>query len=107
MIGGSSIRYYDRDGRSITLHEMEQLKWSGTDYDRVGLTQVGNLSVSTVWLGMDHRSGDGPPLIFETMVFDEAAVEWLDDQWRYSTLDEARAGHESVVAALERREPLS
>jgi hypothetical protein len=27
------------------------------------------VDVSTIWLGINHRFGDGAPLIFETMVF--------------------------------------
>ncbi len=52
--------------------------------------------VSTVYIGMDHSFGDGPPLIFETMVFggdDEIQV-------RYSTKEEALAGHREVVDSL-------
>lgn len=47
--------------------------------------------VSTVFLGLDHRhGGHGRPILFETMIFggphDQA-------QWRYTTAEEARAGH--------------
>jgi len=52
--------------------------------------------VSTVWLGLDHRfRGDGPPLIFETLVFDARGHAWA--QWRWATEAEARAGHARVV----------
>jgi hypothetical protein len=59
--------------------------------------------VSTVYLGMNHQWGDGPPLIFETMVFggDEG-----EPCWRYSTEEQARAGHDRVVAALRAGEDL-
>ena len=54
--------------------------------------------VSTVWLGLNHQYGDGPPLIFETMVFggdgDSRECE------RYSTEAEALAGHKAMVARL-------
>lgn len=50
--------------------------------------------ISTVWLGLDHQWGDGPPLIFETMVFGGPNDQ---DQYRYSTEDEARAGHAEIV----------
>lgn len=53
------------------------------------------IHISTVWVGLDHQFGDGPPLIFETMVF-SAAGEELDME-RYSTLAKARAGHEALV----------
>jgi hypothetical protein len=50
--------------------------------------------VSTVFLGLDHQFGNGPPLLFETMVFGGA-----DDQlcWRYPNYDDAIAGHNKAV----------
>lgn len=54
--------------------------------------------VSTTLIGLDHRFiGDGPPLIFETMVFPEEC-NWSElDVRRYATEEEARAGHEEMV----------
>lgn len=53
------------------------------------------IRVSTVFLGLDHSWGDnGPPLIFETMIF---GGEHSDKQWRYSTWDQAEAGHKEAV----------
>lgn len=58
--------------------------------------------VSTVWLGIDHSFGSGPPLIFETMVFnsdgkkDGRLGSELDCE-RYSTEAEAIAGHAAMV----------
>lgn len=50
--------------------------------------------VSTVWISLDHSFGEGPPLIFETLIFGGG----LDgDMERYSTLEAAHAGHEAVV----------
>lgn len=57
----------------------------------------GDIAVSTVFLGLDHQFGDGPPLLFETMVF---SGEHDQDQWRYSTWDEAVAGHDAAVDKL-------
>lgn len=58
--------------------------------------------ISTVWLGMDHQFGAGPPLIFETMIFtdDENLDTWCD---RYATEAEAAAGHRRVVDAIQRQ----
>ena len=60
------------------------------------------VTVSTVHLVFDHQYSDGPPLIFETMVFGIA-----DDnpQWRYSTEEEAKLGHQKVVELLRLRVP--
>lgn len=57
--------------------------------------KVGEVRISTVFLGLDHAFGSGgPPLIFETMVF---GGELADEQDRYSTWDEAEAGHVAMV----------
>jgi hypothetical protein len=63
----------------------------------VGKDTIGEVFVSTVFLGIDHSYGDGPPLLFETMVF----RGHLDErQWRYSTWDQAEAGHARIVQAV-------
>lgn len=46
--------------------------------------------ISTVFLGLDHSFGDGPPLLFETMIFGGEHDQW---QERCSTWDEAEAMH--------------
>ena len=50
--------------------------------------------ISTVWLGLDHECEDGmPPLLFETMIFSPGTFSEIYCD-RYSTWDEAVAGHE-------------
>lgn len=64
-------------------------------------TRVGRLEVSTVFLGTDHRfGGNGPPLLFETMIFGGQHDEF---QERYSTWEEAEAGHAMAVAIVSKR----
>jgi hypothetical protein len=58
--------------------------------------------VSTVWLGLNHNFGEGPPLIFETMVTDPAG-KWEDYQERYSTEEEAMKGHKRAIRRFSRR----
>ena len=41
-----------------------------TSHRQVAKTDLGDIRVSTVFLGLDHSLGDGPPLLFETMVFE-------------------------------------
>lgn len=59
-------------------------QWFGSgDQHMVKKTQVGDVKVSTVFLGLDHNySPTGPPLIFETMVF---GGKMDQEEWRYST----------------------
>ena len=88
---------YDRQGRPIaTIEEWGRLH-ADMAYKRVAETTVGRLWVSTVWLGLDHSFGDGPPLIFETMVFVAGEGGTDLDCIRYSTEAEALEGHQRVV----------
>ena len=57
---------------------------------RVARDENDEILVSTVFLGLDHNWGEGPPILFETMIF---GGEHDEDQWRYETWDEAIAGH--------------
>lgn len=93
--------YYDRQGNPISDDE-----WSATFRDpelkRVAETTVGGIWISTVWLGLDHGWGSGPPLIFETMAF-ALGVSWSELAGnRYATEAEALAGHEEIVARARR-----
>jgi hypothetical protein len=88
--------YYDMDGRPMTLQQ-----WAETFEDiegrRIGYTELpGGCQVSTVWLGLDHAFGDGPPLIFESMVFGPDSSVDLDCI-RYSTREQAELGHAELV----------
>jgi len=88
--------HYDKQGEPIGLLEWAKLL-EDNEYRRVGYTKVEGCAVSTVWLGLNHQYGDGPPLIFETMI--DTGDGW-DDERRYSTLEEAQKGHTVAVAEL-------
>lgn len=82
---------------------------------KVALTTIGRVNISTVFLGLDHNHWEGPPLIFETMIWvtvpealDKYGIsnhgrEWLDGQQRYSTLEEARQGHAAIEEGVKER----
>ncbi len=104
-------RLYDRNGEPLEL-----MAWA-TAFEDAENKQVAHdvlnngKRVSTVWLGLDHQFGDGPPLIFESMVFSTKLVlarrfpflfrktdfDELDTR-RYATEAEAVAGHRELVA---------
>jgi len=56
---------------------------------------IGEATVSTVFLGIDHGFGGTSPRLFETLVF---VGEHHRDGRRYATWDEAMAGHQESVA---------
>jgi hypothetical protein len=72
-------RYYYPDGKPIVSNELfpDTLQWAllfnETKQRIVGkTTTLYGENLSTVWLGLDHSFGTGPPLpplIFETMLF--------------------------------------
>lgn len=89
------MSYYDRQGKLTTLIELSE-KFEDMEYKIVKRTIVGEYTVSTVWLGLDHNLFKGNPLIFETMIFYKDRNS-LDYQERYSTEEEALLGHEIAI----------
>lgn len=65
---------------------------------RVAYTELGSPDkrVSTVFLSTDHSFGGPTPLLFETMSFGFGS----EIQERYETVEEARQGHQQIVAEL-------
>lgn len=105
-----------------TTTEVDLLTWAAWfenfENRRVAYYEREGYWVSTVFLGIDHNWGKGPPLLFETMVFSDVreqrkwpgsertflAIEELGDLMnRYSTKDDALIGHQRFVKELNRR----
>jgi hypothetical protein len=90
-------RWYVLDGHKVVpardVHEWGRCFESA---DRiVAQDTIGSVRVSTVFLGLDHSFlPGGPPLFFETMTFGQP----LDQECvRYSTWEEAEAGHTAML----------
>lgn len=81
---------YILDGKT-PVPLFDTTKW-GLQVDKIiGKDQFGSVSVSTVFLGMDHSFGGGDPVLFETMIFGGEHDQY---QERYCTWDEAEKGHQ-------------
>jgi hypothetical protein len=81
------------------VEEPDLLTWARSfeEDDRIVKQEdVGNVWVSTVFLGIDHSFNGGPPLLFETMAFYGRGGHDLL-QYRCSTWAEAEAQHEGAV----------
>lgn len=78
------------------------LECAGSEHDkdrRIAATQVGDHWVSTVFLVNDHNfGGEGPPVLWETMVFDPEG-HGAQSQ-RYISEIQALAGHDQIVAMV-------
>jgi hypothetical protein len=98
----------DKDGiaRPINLTHTDSLieYWKAlaeqrrVKLDIIILKDENEVKISTVFLGVDHAFGDGPPMLFETMIFglptDETEGEYQD---RCTTRDEALVMHDKAV----------
>ena len=90
-------------GKNHELIEADLITWAEffESKDRiVAQENVGEVRVSTVFLGIDHNFGEGEPLLFETMIF---GGERDEEQYRYATWDEAEKNHKTIVEELKGR----
>ena len=94
IVAKMNARYFDRTGKSMTLWEWVW-KFSDMDYCVIKRTYLRHARkwVSTVWLGLNYQFSDGPPKIFETMVFQWGSHQAMDCE-RTSTEQDARLAHE-------------
>jgi hypothetical protein len=76
-------------------------EWFGRANRRVKETYVGDLCVSTIFLGLDHSWHEGPPVLWETMVFDAQRDE-VDMDRCAGSREQAEAMHELMVIKYER-----
>lgn len=81
---------------SLTFFEqMKEMRKNNEKH--VAKDEINGHIVSTVWLGMDHKFNDeGPPLLFETMVFDKNSLGEIYFN-RYSTNPQAEEGHKKAI----------
>jgi hypothetical protein len=88
--------YILKDREPVAVESLEQwARWRAAEIDNhVADDTFGEVRVSTIFLGLDHSFGDGPPLLFETMIF---GGKHDQEQWRCSTWDEAQKQHADAV----------
>lgn len=116
--------FFDRQGKPMTRDQYAEAKYESDEYRRIGLDTYPDLTdairaedplaatksvvtVSTVWLGIDHGFGfvsagsdeNYQPIIFETMIF--SGDDMVDTQCtRYATESQAIEGHWRTINDL-------
>lgn len=93
--------FYNLIGKKVVPVSLQNWKFEPDRH--ITETTVGKYWVSTVFLGLD-RGWDGPPVVFETMVFtpSKSKDKWDNYQERYRTYDAALIGHERIVMEIRR-----
>lgn len=96
--------YFVLDGHKVRATR-DMLEWARMFEDHAARTvaksEIGGVEVSTVFLGLDHNfSGDGPPKLFETMIFQSKSDEL--DGWcqRCSTWEQAEQQHDAACLVV-------
>ena len=95
------MKSYTLDEKGTPVHEPDMMTWARwfESADRkVAKETIGEAEVSTVFLGLDHNWGDGPPILWETMVFGGPLDQ---EQERCSgSREQAEAMHAEMVAKV-------
>lgn len=89
--------YFDRGGVPIDYERWQALRQED-DYCRVALDDLPSGRVGTYWIGVDMSDGSYGPLIFQTVTY--GGRQSMRAPRLYSTIDEARAGHQETVEDL-------
>lgn len=89
----------DQKGNPVRCDDLDTwVQWfEQSGLRRVAKDEIGDIEISTVFLGLDHAFGGGPPLLWETMIF---GGEQDGYQERYSSREAALAGHTKAVALV-------
>ena len=94
----------DERGDPVAVDDLlEWGQWFEVNRERrkLAVDTLGDVTVSTVFLGLDHNFGEsGPPVLWETMVFGGTG-ELEDYQERYSSRADALDGHRRAVALVQ------
>ena len=92
--------YVLKDKRPVQCTDVVARVDLNSDEYRVAFDDIGDVRISTVFLGLDHDyAGHGPSLLFETMIF---GGRYEGYQTRYSTWIEAKVGHAQAVDRVRR-----
>lgn len=99
------MKVYVLDEHGEPMPELDLHKWAAWfetsgEKRRVANTEIGSVHISTVFLGLDHNYGKGPPLLYETMIF---GGEHDGYQTRGSTRVHALKMHQDAVKLVKEK----
>lgn len=90
------MKYYILEGKEVVACDRDTWgNWFDSIDRHVDLTEIDGIEISTVFLGLDHNYYEGPPHIFETMVFKEPGRDIYCT--RCSTWEQAEEMHKKAI----------
>jgi hypothetical protein len=95
-------RWYvlDNNNKPIPASITEAADWleEGSDRRTVKRDEIGDILVSTVFLGLDHSwTPGGKPVLWETMIFGGEHDQYQD---RYTSHKDALEGHKKALTLI-------
>lgn len=67
----------------------------------IGEDRKGKWRLSSICLGFNHSFGNGPPILFETMLFrQDGSADDHCDCWRFSSWEDCMGFHRRMVGQL-------
>lgn len=115
VLKDNKVGTYILDDAGEPVRERDTIAWGAwleaafkDGRKHVGHDTVGPYYISTVFLGVDYAFGEGPPVLWETMIFGVADVGFHGKRYRkelycerYSSKADALAGHARAVKHAE------
>ena len=78
---------------------MEAADWMEKNPERKAVKQehIGDIFISTVFLGLDHAWDSDVPVLWETMIFGGEHDQYQD---RYTSVEDALEGHQTALTLI-------
>lgn len=93
-------RWYklDENNKPVLTESIDEyLDWERNNSRTIARHIIGDVIVSTVFLGLDHSWDGEIPVLWETMVFNGRHDQWQD---RYISYEDALEGHQQTIELI-------
>jgi hypothetical protein len=92
----------DNNNKPVLKPTLEAAQWlEDNDHRRtVKRDEIGDITVSTVFLGLDHAWNTFKPVLWETMIFGGEHDQY---QERYTSHKDALEGHEKALTLITKK----
>jgi hypothetical protein len=92
----------DNNNNPIAKPTLEAVKWVEDNNHRRVVKQehIGDIFISTVFLGLDHSWNSDIPVLWETMIFGGEHDQY---QERYTSHEDALEGHEKALELVNKQ----
>lgn len=89
----------DNNNKPVAKPFLEAAQWLEDNPSRkiVKRDEIGDILVSTVFLGLDHAWDSDTPVLWETMIFGGEHDQYQD---RYTSYEDALEGHELALTLI-------